>query len=356
MSYKKFLEYRSLTVFNDTIIYIFCPDGLITGGPEALHQLRYYLEQCGYTAFLVYCRSGNTVAPKRYTEYDPEIISYQKVIDNKHNIVIVSETETAYLKKYRNLQKCVWWLSYDFYQAKNHRIYINCKNFLKRAVKRVLNLFRSADKKFSLEYNLFCPNLRNGNLTHLCGSEYARLQIARNLNIEGKLLVEPISKDFLIKGKAENLASAERGNAVLYNPKKPSQIMQKLLKRSDLTFIPLQGMSPDELIALYRKSKLYVDFGEFGGPERIPKETVYNGTCILVGKRNAAVNTFDVAIPDEFKIENFNDEDIVALKIHDMLEHYDDYIDRFEYFRDKVDRLEENFISQIKEYFPIQEN
>ena len=37
------------------------------------------------------------------------------------------------------------------------------------------------------------------------------------------------------------------------------------------------NMTPEEISDLFRKVKLYVDFGNFPGPERLPKEAVYNG-------------------------------------------------------------------------------
>ena len=60
----------------------------------------------------------------------------------------------------------------------------------------------------------------------------------------------------------------------------------------------------------YTEAKLYIDLGEFGGPERIPKEAVYFGCNIIVANHNAAANDFDVAIPQEYKID---DNESIAL-------------------------------------------
>jgi hypothetical protein len=110
-------------------------------------------------------------------------------------------------------------------------------------------------------------------------------------------------------------------------------------------------MTPQQIIELFRKSKLYIDFGFFGGPERMPKESVHNGTLLLVGKRNAAKNDFDVAIPNEFKIKDYNNEEVVVEKIKYMLNNYDLLIGQFEPFRKKILALEENFIRAIREIF-----
>ena len=76
--------------------------------------------------------------------------------------------------------------------------------------------------------------------------------------------------------------------------------------------------------------------------------------CILVGKRNAAVNDFDVAIPNRFKIENYTDTETVVAVIRNVLSHYDDLIGEFSSFREKIARLEENFIRQIEQNFAIE--
>lgn len=138
---------------------------------------------------------------------------------------------------------------------------------------------------------------------------------------------------------------------VLYNPSKPSATAAELLKRNDISFLPLKGYSPEELIALFRRSKLYIDFGEFGGPERLPKESVLNGTLLLVGKRAAAVNDFDVAIPDKYKMENYADVEAVAEKIKYMLANYDGLIDDFAPFRKKIEGLKDGFVDSIRKIF-----
>lgn len=52
-----------MQVYSDTIIYIFCPPDKVTGGPEALHQLRYYMESLGYNAQMIYYYSNKMTPP-----------------------------------------------------------------------------------------------------------------------------------------------------------------------------------------------------------------------------------------------------------------------------------------------------
>ena len=129
--------------------------------------------------------------------------------------------------------------------------------------------------------------------------------------------------------------------------------MDKLLTRSELKFVPIKGLDIDQMIELFRNSKIYIDFGFFGGPERLPKETVIFDCLVLVRNRNAAKNNFDVAIPQEYKIDNTDDIDQIVFKLKYMLENYNELVSDFESFKNKVLLLEDNFKKQIHEIFQI---
>ena len=178
-----------------------------------------------------------------------------------------------------------------------------------------------------------------------------RVEIKKQSNFKNvTLLVEPLGLGFLGENNVD-LSSKNRSDSVLYNPSKNSKTLQKLLKRTDIIFKPISGYQDFELVDLFRNSKLYIDFGFFGCPERLPKETVLNGTMLLVGKRNASVNSFDIAIPDKYKIEDADDIEFIASKIKQMLLDYDQIIGDFRGFREKIINLEPNFIKSIKSIF-----
>ncbi len=134
-----------------------------------------------------------------------------------------------------------------------------------------------------------------------------------------------------------------------------SKRMEIILKRNSFDFVPLKGLSSKQLIEKYRSSKLYVDFGAFPGPERIPKETVYNGMVILVTKNNASVNDFDIAIPEKYKLLPKLSVKKVEEQMKYMLDNYDSIVDDFAAFREKIDNLENNFIAQIRNIFKFEE-
>jgi hypothetical protein len=320
------------------IIYILCPANLASGGPEALHQLRYYMEQLKLDAHMVYfnTRQGLNPTPERYRIYEPKVKSLDEIIDTKSNMLIAPESSSIMLNGYKNIRKYIWWLGVQYYD--NHPR--KKLKIIKWEVKYLLGISKRTPDRF---------DFKRTDCVNVCGSRYA-FDYVRKLGIrDGKYLVEPISKEFLDSGIVH--ISDERDDVILYNPSKPSDIMTRLLECGEFKFKPLKGYSPYELVDVYKKAKLYIDFGYFGGPERMPKEAVFFGCNILVGKRNAAKNAFDVAIQSKYKIKKYNDLDLVKKKIWDMLNNYENESVDFDPFRDKVKNLEMNFVKQIEDVF-----
>lgn len=336
----------------NSVIYVLCPGGLVTGGPDALHQLAYYLTQLGYNAKMSYYGNEDAPVPELYKKYSPSVVRFKDIADERQNVIICPESATSVVAFYEKAQICVWWLGYINREdcpifKKSPRVKFN------NAVKKILNVFLPTDKK--LGYGHGKPSKRfiveGTDVINLFGSKYAYEQAGLNYKMRRRaMLVEPLSPEFLGGGYLD-LTSAGRSDVVLYNPAKPFDVMTELLKRKDISFLPLRGYTSEELIKLFKKSKLYIDFGDFGGPERMPKESVLNGTLLLVCKRGAAVNDFDVAIPDKYKMENFSDVKAVAERIKYMLANYDKLIVDFAPFRNKIAGLKSGFIDSIKEIF-----
>ncbi len=340
-----------LKINKNTTIYILCEGNLASGGPEALHQLHYYLAKHHILSYLCYFGEANT--HPRYLVYNPKVLPIEHVADHRDHILIVAEAFTKYLKKYSRIRKCIWWLGLQLYdgfnvlpQTKGLKLKLRIREMLPdRILLMRQSLLKLLDKK---RYELQPYLIRNEDF-HLCGSKFA-FEFVRKRYKQVVLFVEPISLAFL-RQTPPDLVSDGRGSRVLYNPSKPSALMTKLLQRTDIDFQPITGLAQTEMIQLFRRSKLYIDFGFFGGPERLPKETVFNGTLLLVGKRNAAVNDFDVAVPDRFKVVDMQNIDQVAEIIKHMLDNYDLLIEEFEPFRQQIAKLEENFEKSISKIF-----
>ena len=319
------------------IIYILCIANLQSGGPEALHQLRFYMDQVGLDVYIAYFNTTEGVdpMPEVYSNYGIKCKHISEIVDCNENIIITAESNTIMLNGFGNVKKYIWWLSVNWFDYKP----LTNKILFRHKLKKLFG------KETSI--SSYC-NFKLGDCTHMCGSRYA-YEYVLSLGIKNPFyLVEPISKVFL---ESRSQTDYERNDIVLYNPAKPSEIMSKLLEENRFQFKALTKMTPNELIESYKNAKLYIDFGHFGGPERMPKEAVYFECCILVGRRNASENDFDIAIPDDYKITDYNNLNEVNSKIEYILLNYDKCLNDFTYFKSKVSLLEENFINQIKECF-----
>lgn len=320
--------------------YIFTPANACSGGPEALHQLAYYMRKLGmevYTVYYTYSDFPVTQPVDRYLQYGIKTVSYGEIEDALGNYVIAPENAPWCLNSFQKAQKCIWWLSVSY-------------NDVNKGTKkeRLIQLKRRLFRQNVSNYRKVAFNLRK--CWHLCGSKYAYLYTKKKFPTSCvEYMVEPISLDFMRMGNAE--LPTERENVVLYNPSKPSAIMTELLERGRFNYVPLKGFTPDGLAERYRKAKLYVDFGEFGGPERMPKEAVFFGCNILVSNHNAAANDFDVAIPQRYKVEDSETAEQIEDRIQDMLVNYSSQHVDFVSFKNKVENLEKGFVEQINSIF-----
>ena len=107
-------------------------------------------------------------------------------------------------------------------------------------------------------------------------------------------------KDYINTDHCTFDESSKKEDIVLYNPKKGMEFTQKLISAApDIKWVPLQGMSREQLIEVLKKAKIYIDFGYHPGKDRLPRECVMNGWCVITGMRGAAAFFGDVAIPEK---------------------------------------------------------
>lgn len=344
------------------MIYVFCPYGLISGGPDALHQLVYYLNKLNFGAKLVYCDidKHSFSIPHCYSCYinDYEII--KEIRTGEKDILIFPETLWFLHESFLLGHKFLWWLSVDN-NVKSGNLFAKLKIIFKKIFnkkqlqkflhkKNKITYFKNfiKNKKFDFKNDIFEK--------HLCASYYAYNYVKENTTKNASLLIEPLSLVFL--DKVEEKYSFDfldcRSDIVLYNPAKNYQFTKGIIKslKNKVIFKPISGYSQEELIKIYQNSKLYIDFGWFPGAERIPKEAVINGCAILTGKYGASGYDGDVPIPNNYKIEARNENiDLIKKTIIDMLNNYNTINADFDRYRSVVRSLEKNFISQITDIF-----
>lgn len=343
-------------------IYVFCPNDFVSGGPDALHQLVFYLNNLGLDAEIVYfafTQHHHFAIPEAYSKYISRFITEKQFLDSPDNAVVIPEFAVDKLDLVKKSKAFVWWLSVD-YGCDRSSFFWKVFYFATLPA-RVVKNFDYYKKRFgeaivkTLKKRVYSFKSEQDNVEHLCASYYALDYVASRSQKKPRLCIEPISKIFLEKYEAQKdcLDSLPRSEEILYNPRKSGAFVQRLAALApDLRFTPLTGLTQDELIEKYKSSKLYVDFGPFPGAERMPKEAVLFGCAVITGRFGASNGYGDVPIPDEYKFANPGKEkDLIIERIRYVLEHYSELKADFDEYRNTVISLEKNFLAALEGVF-----
>lgn len=278
-------------------VYAYYPRGLRTGGPEALHQFVDTLRRAGVDAYLVPLPgSEHESRVPQFAHYDaPEAPS---VPDEPGVAVVTAEDTMPLLYRFRHAEPVCWWLSVD-----QSSVFLRRKRLW---TLKIENPFLAAKWFATLGMNALIPFRaarvrRATRMRHLSQSEYARDYVSRNLGIDAGALT-----DFTVD--ADALTAAARADrepfTVAYNPAKGKELSQALIASAPAhwRFVPLVGMSRDELVGALGSSVVYLDLGHHPGKDRIPREAALAGAVVVVARRGSGAFDLDVPIPVRFKV------------------------------------------------------
>lgn len=272
---------------------VLCPAQLVTGGPEALHQLAHVARQQGIDARMVYtgADAGAAVAtPEPYRIYEPRIDAAPD--DDPQTLVIAPETQTDRLLRLRHAQRAIWWLSVD-----NHRVVAEHARLRRRR-----HWWKRFTAGVALHFDLQRPE---PGLWHLAQSAYAREHLARHGVAPVRMLTDYLRDDFLAQSRLGADRIARQRRRVAYNPKKGLEATQAIVAEAAgrFEFVPIQNMSAQQVIELLCSTAVYMDFGHHPGRDRLPREAVACGCRVLTGRRGAAAFAEDVPVPEDFKLD-----------------------------------------------------
>ena len=91
--------------FDNRIVYVLCPANYVTGGPDALHQMVFYLNKIGVNAKIVYVTDSfktNVSIPAPYTIYVDSFLTENDIVDVSTNSIIIPE---VFVNKINNFKK-----------------------------------------------------------------------------------------------------------------------------------------------------------------------------------------------------------------------------------------------------------
>jgi hypothetical protein len=326
-------------------IYVLCPGGIKTGGTELLHQLVFALNHIGNNAKIVY--TGKNVGIQRAFEKYVYCYTYDltSIDEDCENLLIVSETQIEYLNNYKNIKKAIWWLSVDNY-IKNASFVARYKLYgLGSAVYRWVK-----GNIHDRRVEILAADI------HFCQSIYAVKYLESDYDIgtnKIKYLSDYINDCYTTE--YHGVIKNNRQNIVLYNPKKGYQFTKKLIKMTpDIQWIAIENMTNEEVRALLRKGKCYVDFGNHPGKDRFPREAAICGCIVITGRRGSAAYSEDVCIPEKFKFDEKRiKKSVIVDNIRMALQNYSDCIDEFDNYRQLILKEKDKFMADVKEIFTL---
>lgn len=334
-------------------IIIACPAGTATGGPELLHQLCYKLRLIGYDAVMYYYEFNEGLKSpinERYLHYNnPYILEY---VDDVNNVFVVSETKPELFKKAPLAKKVFWWLSVNFY---TDRIKGRVRGYIVKCMSQFIGENNALNFMTNIRIKLNSSfDVRSEEVKHLVQSYYA-------LDYCGKIGIRPDNiyylsdylSDAFIKNSRCNVQQDERKDIVLYNPKKGYQFTKKIIgKATNVQFVPLINLTPIEMAKLMKQAKVYIDFGEHPGKDRIPREAAISGCCVITGMQGAAAYQKDVSISTEFKFKD-DDRNINKIidKIHEIFGNYEEHYRKFHSYCQLILNEEKKFDEDLKVVF-----
>lgn len=304
-------------------VFIVCNAYLKTGGVEAVHQLVEQLTMRNIDTYIFYLEkeySMNESVPEIYKKYGAKVVS--EFIDAEDSVLIVPESFLGIRNWCTKGQVAIWWLSVD-------------------------NASR-------MDYQ----ELLNENIIHFVQSFYAKKYLADTLGIESYYLSDYISSSITECGD-EHRETSVRNNVCFYNPKKGYEYVKELIARTNNRFewVPITGMDPEQVARLLCTGKVYIDFGNHPGKDRIPREAAYCGCCILTNKKGSAEFFEDVAIPEKYKFDEDDNYEKVIDQIEYMIQNYDSVKEEFYPYIEKISREKSVFGDEVEAAIKIlQEN
>ena len=256
-------------------------------------------------------------------------------------MVIVPETAIAFLPNFNHMQKVIWWLSVDNFYYYNRDKSLETLRFLlrKRGIKCALKrLF----KKRPCLLSFASPIIQNA-FAHLCQCEYA-MDWCRQYGLEPLYLSDYVADDYL-----NVVVNRERKEDIIaYNPKKGAKFTQRIVHSCpDLRFIPIVNMTREEVLALLSRAKVYIDFGDHPGKDRIPREARLAGCVVITGIDGSAGFSKDVPIAHKVPAKRGNINKIARL-IRTVLANYDEYDKQQQAYTESIKREKDDFVQQVK--------
>lgn len=316
-------------------ILVVCPADMVTGGPEALHQLVAHMIALGLPAYIVYMPfDGLAETPDPYKKYQNPVSSYK---DETGSLIIFPEVNPSLAMRVKNAQAALWWLSLENFLERRHVSVLRDRiRYLKRVIKGERPLMGARRLK---------------RLIHFSQTEHSTRYL-RSCGIEPVPLIDSINEDFLTDKYLDR--TDHKRDIILYNPTKGKKVTAALIQDNPhWEFIPLKGLNPQQLSEKLYAAKLYIDFGHHPGRDRMPREAAMHGCCLITGVLGSAGNSVDLPIPQRYKLDSTEPDFLGRFKAlaTEVMQDFDKHYHVFDEYRVWLKNEPKIFKQQIADYF-----
>lgn len=338
-----------IRVSSKSIVYVVCPLGIQTGGTELCHQLVDYLNNKGRVSYMAYVSENYEIiedkVPSGFQKYNVKVCS--EIINTEGNIIVFPET-LLHLSKILNCDKMnyiFWWMSLD-----NYFFISSILGYLKfkgKTFKGILSKsINAVTRKYPTMTFAELRKLENRSI-NVFQSSYANHFLLQQRIYNQLALSDYVNLDFV----NEEQIPVIKEDIILYNPIKGFEVTKRIMERmKGYNFVPLENLNRSQLQNLMRRAKLYIDFGNHPGKDRIPREAVINDCCIIVGKNGSARHFQDVPIYESYKFDN-QDTELICDRITDVLNNYSTCITDFNLIKKNILKEKITFEDEIDNIF-----
>lgn len=309
-------------------LIVLCPADIVTGGPEALHQLVAAARGLGVDASILYAPYRAEVNPA-YSHYDVAVTA--PLPDQYGTVVVASEVALPFIPTQpTKAQWVLWWLSVDNFFAS-------------------LGSTVTARRDDPQQLKWLCSS--QSGVIHLTQSQYARSFLFER-QVKSLMLTDYLSDAFV--RDAIDRQQQPKKDLVLYNPRKGMAFTQQLIdaSRGELEFVPIEGLDAAGVAELLGSAKLYIDFGQHPGRDRLPREAALSGCCVITGRRGAAGNAVDMPIPERFRLDDADPNvvaDFTSLALS-VMHDFDDVTGEFDDYRRIIGTQHETFVEETASF------
>ena len=354
---------KKIIIQKKTKVFVMAPANTFTGGPELLHQVAANIKKIfKANVKMVYLPTlERNPVHSNFKKY--KLIHSNFIDDDESNILIIPEHYQflEYSLKYKKIKKVLWWLSVDNYFSYKFRY--NYNKFLRSIIKIPFNIFKFLNKVTHYYLGIFTYH---DYLKFLYG--FYNLQKFKELKqIDLHLAQSKYAYNFLkVHFKNLKFLSDYQRNEILKNSKKikktkknlicysnkSSEFIECLKSTNNFKMIKLSGFNTKQIINIYKKTKVYLDFGYHPGKDRMPREATLFNNCIITNKKGSAKNKLDIPINEKYKFEEkkINLEKITKTILY-IFKNYRNELKYFKKYKKIILNEKKNFHKDLRKIF-----